>query len=67
VEDFSRQVLFMTGECQTIIGEDWQREQMELFPSADLVVIPDAGHEMFKENPTASIAAVRSYLSSPTQ
>jgi proline iminopeptidase len=67
VEDFSHQVLFMTGECQTIIGEDWQREQMEFFPSADLVVIPDAGHEMFKENPTASIAAVRSYLSAPAQ
>jgi proline iminopeptidase len=65
VENFTNRVLFMTGECQTLIGEDWQREQMAFFPSADLVVIPDAGHEMFKENPTASIAAVHSYLTAP--
>jgi proline iminopeptidase len=67
VEDFSNHVLFIAGECQTVIGADWQREQMALFPSADLVVIPDAGHEMFKENPTASIAAVRTYLAAPAK
>jgi proline iminopeptidase len=67
VENFTNRVLFMTGECQTIIGEAWQREQMEFFPSASLVVIPDAGHEMFKENTEASISAVRAYLASPAQ
>jgi proline iminopeptidase len=67
VEEFSNRVLFMTGECQTIIGEDWQREQMVFFPNAELVVIPDAGHEMFKENSAASIATVRTYLSTPAQ
>jgi proline iminopeptidase len=67
VENFSNRVMFMTGECQTVIGAAWQREQMAFFPSADLLVIPDAGHEMFKENPTASIAAVRSYLAAPAQ
>ncbi len=67
VENFTNRVLFMTGECQTIIGEAWQREQMEFFPSADLVVIPGAGHEMFKENPSTSIAAVRSYLAEPAR
>lgn len=67
VENFPGRVLFMTGACQTLIGEDWQREQMTYFPRADLVVIPGAGHEMFKENPEASIAAVRSYLAAPSQ
>ena len=62
VENFTDRVLFITGECQTYIGADWQREQMEFFPNAELVVIPDAGHEMFAENPIASIAAVREYL-----
>jgi proline iminopeptidase len=65
VEHFENTVLFMAGECQTIIGADWQSQQMEFFPSAGLVVIPDAGHEMFAENPGASIAAVRAYLDSP--
>ena len=65
VENFENTVLILTGECQTIIGADWQRRQMEFFPSAELVVIPDAGHEMFAENPEASIRAVRAYLNSP--
>jgi proline iminopeptidase len=65
VENFSNLVLFLTGECQTLIGVDWQREQMKFFSRAELVIIPDAGHEMFKENPTASIVAVRAYLAAP--
>ena len=48
-----------------MIGVDWQREQMKFFPNAELAVIPDAGHEMFTENPEASLAAVRAYLNEP--
>jgi len=62
VENFENMVLFMTGECQTIIGADWQRQQMEFFPNAELTVIPHAGHEMFFENPEASVEVVRAYL-----
>jgi len=62
VENFTDRVLFIAGECQTVIGAEWQQEQMAFFPNADLVVIPDSGHEMFKENPKDSIAAVREYL-----
>ena len=40
VENFENRVLFMAGECQSIIGEEFQARQMQLFPSADLVVIP---------------------------
>jgi pimeloyl-ACP methyl ester carboxylesterase len=40
---------------------------MEFFPSAELAVIPDAGHEMFAENPEESIAAVRAYLNAPAR
>jgi proline iminopeptidase len=67
VENFTNRVMFMTGECQTLIGADWQREQMEFFPSAELVIIPDAGHEIFKESTEASVSAVRAYLSAPAQ
>jgi proline iminopeptidase len=62
VENFENTALFMVGECQSFIGEEFQSRQMQLFPSAELVVIPDAGHEMFHENPLASAEAVREYL-----
>jgi pimeloyl-ACP methyl ester carboxylesterase len=38
-----------------------------VFPKAELAVIPAAGHEMFAENPKASIAAVRAYLDAPVR
>ena len=62
VENFTERVLFIAGECQTIIGADWQREQMAFFPNAELLVIPNAGHEIFWDNPEDSISTVRAYL-----
>jgi proline iminopeptidase len=67
VDQFNNKVLFMVGECQTLIGAEWQMKQMELFPNAELVVIPAAGHEMIAENPDASIAALRDYLNTPAR
>ena len=67
VEGFANQVLFMASECQTVIGVEWQERQMAFFPNVELAVIPDAGHEMFAENPEASVAAVRAYLNAPAQ
>ena len=67
VEQFTNKVIFMTGECQKVIGVEFQKGQMEFFPDVDLVVIPGAGHEMFAENPEASIEAVREYLNAPAQ
>ena len=67
VENFTDTVLFMTGECQQLIGAEFQSRQMTLFPSAELAVIPDAGHEMFFENPEESVSVVRAYLNAPAQ
>ncbi len=55
-------VLFMTGACSRFIGAAFQREQMGLFPQAELVMIANAGHEMFSDNPTASLATVRDFF-----
>lgn len=60
--NYTNEVLFMAGECNTFIGPDFQREQMSIFPQAQLVVIPDAGHEMIGENPTASMTAIQTYF-----
>jgi pimeloyl-ACP methyl ester carboxylesterase len=67
VEGFTNKVLFIAGECQKVIGVEWQKRQMEYFPNAELAVIPSAGHEMFAENPEASITALREYLHAPVQ
>jgi len=67
VQNFSNRVLFITGECQRVIGVEWQKQQMAFFPNTELAVVPDAGHEMFSENPEASLAAVREYLNAPAQ
>jgi len=67
VEQFENKVLFMTGKCQQLIGAEFQGRQMKLFPSAELAVIPDAGHEMFFENPEESVAVVRAYLNAPAR
>jgi proline iminopeptidase len=67
VDRFTNKVLFMAGECQQVIGVDWQKQQMGFFPNAELAVIPAAGHEMFAENPETSIAVVREYLGAPAR
>jgi proline iminopeptidase len=65
VDRFTNLVLFMASACNTVIGVEWQEQQMAYFPNAELAVIPGAGHELFAENPEASIAAVRAYLDVP--
>ena len=60
--NFAGDVLFLASACNSFTGAALQREQMGLFPQAQLAVIPDAGHEMFSDNPTASIAAVRTFF-----
>lgn len=66
-EGFTSTVLFVVGECQKTIGVEWQERQMAFFRRPKMVVIPRAGHEMFAENPQATIGAVRAYLDSPVQ
>jgi proline iminopeptidase len=59
---YTEPVLFIASACNDWLGEDLQRDHMTLYENADLVVIPDSGHEMFGEQPEASIGAVRAYL-----
>lgn len=61
-DQYHGDVLFLASACNSFIGAEYQRTQMQLFPHAEMIVIPDAGHEMFGENPAASIAAVRAFF-----
>lgn len=60
--NFKGKVLFLASECNRFTGVSFQREQMSVFSQAELVVIPESGHEMFSDNPAASITNVRSYF-----
>jgi proline iminopeptidase len=61
-ETYTGAVLFLASACNTFTGAEFQREQMHYFPQAELVIIPKAGHEMFGENPTDSLIAVRNFF-----
>lgn len=62
VENFNTKVLFIASECNKLIGEDLQLRHTKYYPNAELVVIKNAGHTMFGEQPEESIKVIRQYL-----
>lgn len=63
VGQFQEEILFIAGECNILIGPEFQKEQMKLFNKTELVIIPNTGHFMFGEQPEASLAAIETYFS----
>jgi proline iminopeptidase len=55
-------VLFLAGECNSWIGPELQAKHAALYPNGQLHVIPAAGHNMFWDNPAATLDAVRAFL-----
>ena len=64
VERFRSPVLFLTTECNRLIGRSHQEKQAKFFPNAQIAVIKGSGHSMFGEKPQESISVVREYLKS---
>lgn len=63
LENYTDTVLMLVSGCNQWIGLDYQRTyNLDLYPSVEVVIIPDAGHDMFWDNPQDSIAAVRDFL-----
>lgn len=62
VEKFTNGVLFLAGEGNILTGPEFQRQQMNLFRRAEMVIIKDTGHFMFSEKAAESVAAVRFYF-----
>src|SRR3990172_8974405 len=61
--NYTDTVLMLVSECNQWIGLEYQRTyHLDLYPSVEVVVIPDAGHDMFWDNPQDSIAAIRAFL-----
>lgn len=61
---YEKPVLFLAGECNTWIGPELQAEHAALYPQGELVIVDDAGHDMFWDNPEQTLAAVRAFLDS---
>jgi len=55
-------VLLIAGACNSWIGQDLQRRNLAYFANATVRVIPDAGHAMLTDNPTATLAEIRAFL-----
>lgn len=60
--DYGGPVLFLAGACNTWIGPALQAKHATLYANATLEVIPDAGHDMFWDNPEKALEVVRAFL-----
>lgn len=63
VRAYSDTVLFLTGECNSLIGYDFQVDHMALFNNNTIREVPGAGHNMVSEKPGLVIPLIRQYLS----
>jgi pimeloyl-ACP methyl ester carboxylesterase len=59
---YKKRVLFIASSKNEVTSTAFQERQRQFFPSADLVTIPDSGHEMQWTHPAATFAVIRSYL-----
>ena len=64
IGSFISPVLFLTSECNRLIGKRHQEKQAKFFPNVRVAVIEGSGHSMFGERPAESISVVREYLKS---
>jgi proline iminopeptidase len=66
LDRYPGKVLFIVGECNQIIGEEYQKEHMKYFTNAEMVVIKNAGHTMLGEKPEECLRIINKYFDEPT-
>ena len=62
LEKYTKKVLFLVGECNQIIGQEFQKGHMKYFNNAEMVIIKDAGHSMFGEKPEECLEIIERYF-----
>ncbi|MDM7913787.1 MAG: alpha/beta hydrolase, partial [Candidatus Eisenbacteria bacterium] len=62
LSEFATPVLFLTGSMSEVLGESLQKEQMKHYPSASLVVVEGAGHDVAWVNAAEVVGHIRAYL-----
>lgn len=63
VENYQDTVLLITGDCNTLIGPDYQQKHLKYFPMHTMEIIENAGHNMFLDQPDKFYTIVREYFS----
>jgi pimeloyl-ACP methyl ester carboxylesterase len=61
-KDLEAIVQAIGAEKVILIGQSWGKEYLDLFPHHELVVVPDAGHGIFVEQPALYLSAIRAFL-----
>lgn len=61
VEQYEDTVLFISGDCNRLIGPDYQKMQLKYFPRHKLEVIHNAGHNMFLDQPVEFFRILREF------
>ncbi|MEZ4805210.1 MAG: alpha/beta hydrolase [Bacteroidia bacterium] len=62
LENYTKKVLFIVGECNQIIGKDFQKGHMNYFTNAEMKVIKDAGHTMIGEKTEECLELIEHYF-----
>ncbi len=59
LENFTKKVLFIVGECNKVIGKEFQEGHMKYFNNAEMVVMNGAGHTMFGEKTEECLSIIK--------
>jgi proline iminopeptidase len=59
---YDRKVLFLRGDLNEANPLSYQQELASAYPDAEIVTIPNVGHEMIWERPEEYLAATRAYF-----
>lgn len=62
VANFKNKVLFLVGECNQVIGKEFQEDHMRHFKNAEMIVVKGAGHTMIGEKPEECLGIIRKYF-----
>ena len=59
---YAKRVLFIASAKNEVIGVAFQEQQRRFFPAADLLTIPDSGHDVPWTHTAETLAAIHPYL-----
>ncbi|MEE9465702.1 MAG: alpha/beta hydrolase, partial [Candidatus Neomarinimicrobiota bacterium] len=62
LEHFTPKVLILASGNNTLVGKEFQELQAMKFPTAEVKVVPDCGHNLMWSKPSETQAFIRSYL-----
>jgi len=62
MERYPNTVLMLTGGCNKLTGYDYQKQFIPYYGSAELKLVPDAGHFLFNEQPALTMELIRHHF-----